>query len=142
MTIALAAGNNTFRYFDEGMLTMDDNCPTSIDHAVVITGYIMESMSTTTTEQTVVDTECYRASRNERRARSCDASDAVYNRRTCCVTTTTVIPAGTTVTETAKWKVQNSWGTDYGMDGFLYIEAVGGVGICGMNQYIEYVDVQ
>ena len=33
------------------------------------------------------------------------------------------------------WKVQNSWGTAWGNNGFFYIDIQAGAGVCGMNQY-------
>lgn len=30
--------------------------------------------------------------------------------------------------------VKNSWGTDWGEDGYLYIAITDGVGVCGINQ--------
>jgi len=38
------------------------------------------------------------------------------------------------------WKVQNSWGTGWGDDGFILIEIVGGDGVCGINKVVEWVE--
>ena len=38
------------------------------------------------------------------------------------------------------WKVQNSWGTGWGDEGFAKIAITGGSGVCGMNSYLQYVD--
>ena len=35
--------------------------------------------------------------------------------------------------EGAFWKVQNSWGDDWGHEGFAYFKAEGGDGTCDMN---------
>jgi len=40
MTIAVAAGNSCWRWYESGILTTDMNCPTSIDHGVVIVGLV------------------------------------------------------------------------------------------------------
>ena len=37
------------------------------------------------------------------------------------------------------WKAQNTWGTDWGMSGFIDIEIQGGEGVGGMNKAIQYV---
>ena len=39
------------------------------------------------------------------------------------------------------WKVQNSWGTGWGDQGFILMEIAEGAGVCGMNGMITYVDV-
>ena len=31
------------------------------------------------------------------------------------------------------WKVQNSWGSDWGHEGFAYFSVAGGLGACDMN---------
>jgi hypothetical protein len=39
IAIAISAGNNLVRYYSEGILTAANNCPTMVDHAVIIVGY-------------------------------------------------------------------------------------------------------
>jgi hypothetical protein len=34
--------------------------------------------------------------------------------------------------------VRNSWGTSWGLSGYVKIGRASGAGICGINQYIEY----
>merc|ERR1712079_880161 len=34
------------------------------------------------------------------------------------------------------WKIQNSWGTGWGDQGFILFEIAEGAGVCGMNSYI------
>ena len=43
--------------------------------------------------------------------------------------------------ETPYWIVQNSWGDGWGNNGFIHLAVEEGVGISGMNQYAEYIDV-
>ena len=38
MSIAVAAGNDCWRYYESGILSEENNCPTWIDHSVVIVG--------------------------------------------------------------------------------------------------------
>lgn len=37
------------------------------------------------------------------------------------------------------WKVQNSWGSWWGQDGFVLMDQQGGKGVCGMNSIIFFV---
>ena len=39
VNVAVAAGNDVFRNYKSGIITAADNCPTSIDHAIVAVGY-------------------------------------------------------------------------------------------------------
>jgi len=39
------------------------------------------------------------------------------------------------------WKIQNSWGTNWGDKGFVLFEIADGAGVCGMNSYIEWVEM-
>jgi len=39
VNVAVAAGNNVFRNFSSGIVTINDGCPTDIDHAIVAVGY-------------------------------------------------------------------------------------------------------
>ena len=40
------------------------------------------------------------------------------------------------------WKIQNSWGTWWGDEGFIRIEIEEGYGVCGINSVVEWVDFQ
>jgi cathepsin L len=145
-TIALNA--NGWGGYQGGVLELATfSCdPMVINHGVTLVGFT--AGETTTEEITTIvpggtSTTCYRASRNERRAKSC--STGTYQSKKCCVTTTS---EGTTTTETittvsgASWKVQNSWGSGWGDAGFIHFEAVEGYGLCGMNRYVEGIYVQ
>ena len=37
-SIAVAAGNDCWRFYESGVLTEDNNCPTALDHGVVVVG--------------------------------------------------------------------------------------------------------
>ena len=43
--------------------------------------------------------------------------------------------------DTPYWIVQNSWGTEWGQDGFIHLAVEEGFGVSGMNMYAEWVDV-
>lgn len=38
------------------------------------------------------------------------------------------------------WRVQNSWGHWWGDQGFINLEITEGVGVCGVNQYVYWVE--
>ena len=38
------------------------------------------------------------------------------------------------------WKLQNSWGASWGDGGFIKVAIRAGIGVCGMNSYLQYVD--
>lgn len=39
------------------------------------------------------------------------------------------------------WKIQNSWSDRWGDKGFILFEIAEGKGVCGMNQYVEWVEM-
>lgn len=144
MAVAVNASGRAFQDYSSGALSDDAALcdPNALDHAVTLVGYIegaetVEEVTTTTpgTETTT----CSKASRREKRARSCNGVDEWYNSdsRKCCITTTT---KGTSTTETittqtgALWKVQNSWSDMWGDEGFFYVPVAEGAGACGMNR--------
>ena len=43
LNVAVSAGNNAFMYYDSGIITVDDECPIYVDHAVVAIGYGVEN---------------------------------------------------------------------------------------------------
>ena len=43
--------------------------------------------------------------------------------------------------DTPYWIVQNSWGEGWGDNGFIHLAVEEGLGVCGMNQYAEWIDI-
>jgi C1A family cysteine protease len=137
LTFAVAAGNDCWRFYESGILTSADGCPTSLDHAVVAVGVDSETITVTT--QGDSNTTCRKASRSEKRNKSCSGG-AVYGGKKCCTTTTT---EGATTTETVNyWLIQNSWSDQWGENGFIKLAIEGGYGVSGSNQVMEWVTVQ
>ena len=87
MSIAVAAGNDCWRYYESGILSEENNCPTGLDHGVAIIGL------------------------NE-------SGEKPY------------------------WIIQNSWGTGWGNNGYIWIAVEEGEGTSQMNTYVEVMEVQ
>ena len=87
MSIAVAAGNDCWRYYESGILSEENNCPTGLDHGVVVVG---------------LD----------------ETGDKPY------------------------WIIQNSWGTWWGNNGFIWIAVEEGEGTSAMNTHVEVMDVE
>lgn len=113
LAIAINASLYEFQFYKSGVLRESDGCSTYVNHAVVIVGYSEGSPSTTTE---MVHNWWYTM---EPTGEETDA------------------PA---VNEPGTWKIQNSWATSWGDDGFILFEVSAGAGVCGMNQYVYYVD--
>lgn len=80
VSIAVGAGNDCWRWYEGGILSSANECPTDLDHGVAIVG---------------IDR----------------TGDTPY------------------------WIVQNSWGTGWGDNGFIYLAVEEGDGVSGMNTY-------
>ena len=65
----------------------------------------------------------------------------------CCMETEAEEVCTTSTTTTgstsgaAYWTIQNSWASGWGDNGFMHLEVVGGIGVSGMNQVIEWITV-
>ena len=139
MSVALNASSDPFRFYSEGILMMSDGCSTSVDHVVALVGY---GETEGTGEEVIIPGECRRATRRERRRREC-AGDLTYvnlgrgkRNKLCCSEDEVVIDEGM-----GYWKLQNSWGAGWGQDGFIFMEAAGGDGVCNMNSELRYVEL-
>ena len=65
-------------------------------------------------------------------------SDETREGRYCCWEETTET---TVVSDTAYWRIQNSWGTGWGESGFGKYAVEDGQGVCGINVDVDYVTV-
>ena len=87
VSLAVAAGNDCWRWYEGGILSSANECPTVPDHGVVLVGI--------------------------------DRS-----------------------TDTPFWIVQNSWGTEWGLNGFIHLAIEEGDGVSGMNTMAQWVLVK
>jgi len=138
MTVAVGAGNSCWRFYESGVLTADHECPTSIDHGVVLVG-LKEA-------EVQYERTCRKGNWRERKALQCEGypeeklepnNQGTPNRH-CC--TYTPIDNGD-ITNQSYWIIQNSWGTNWGQDGFIHLAVESGAGISGMNQYVNWMTV-
>ena len=136
--MAVAAGNDCWRYYKSGVLSSANGCPTRLDHAVLAVGLATETVTIPGEKGTTTKT-CRRAKRRERRAKSCPG-DAYYRRKRCCLRETTEGTPDSTE-EVLVWKIQNSWSTRWGDQGFIKLKVEGGSGVSGSNQVIEWITV-
>ena len=135
-------------------------CPTGIDHAVTVVAYTAttdgtegETTTTTTCEMMPAERVCRGATKQEKRAKTCSGSYDIesFNRKGrmngCCMETEAEEVCTTSTTTTgstsgaAYWTIQNSWASGWGDNGFMHLEVVGGIGVSGMNQVIEWITV-
>jgi len=138
MTIAVGAGNNCWYGYRSGILSAEDNCPTGLDHAVVVVGLGVESTEHTVTTPDVYKTKCKRSMTGFCKK----GRDRKYKFpfTYCCKTKRVEI--GQTIVTTVDqeyWLVQNSWGTSWGESGFIRLAIEDGYGVSGMNKVIQYI---
>jgi len=131
LTIAVDAGSGHFQHYKSGVVGINDGCPTGLNHAVVLVGYSEKASDDDTdpspepepepTPDPVADCTVYKwwhSCEGDRRMLQKDANG--YDNY---------------------WKIQNSWGTRWGDQGFILFEIAEGQGVCGMNSYIEFADM-
>ena len=124
MTIALDA-SGVFQSYRSGVLTMADGCGTSLNHAVTVVGYTADDGSEPPeppgpepSDDCNVHKWWHTCNTPARRLADANGNDNY-------------------------WKVQNSWGTSWGDQGFILLEITSeGSGVCGMNSYMEYATLK
>ena len=87
-----------------------DDCTSNVNHAVVVVGFTSGKAEP-----------------------KCKVTDWWISD---CTSAETIDSAG----DANYWKVQNSWGTGWGDQGFIKMEISGGKGTCGMNSYSDWVE--
>lgn len=130
LSVALSAGNTVWRNYSGGVVMANAGCPTTIDHAVVLVGF----EPGTEIAVPATDPVCRNARKNELKRGCRDGLSLDGNQ--CCSSGS---PATTTQVG-GVWNIQNSWGS-WGENGFIRFEVVDGAGVCGMNNYLDYLMV-
>ena len=130
LAVALDAGNAAFQFYKSGVVKADDGCGTTLNHAVTLVGF---------TDHEDVDPQpdptpepCNDEFKVNKWWHNAACDDNVQGR------------VGGTDSEGLSnyWKIQNSWGSRWGDEGFIRIEITDGQGVCGINRAMEYVDFQ
>ena len=123
----MAFGNKLFGY-SSGAIDLDEGwCSQYSNHALTITGYTPGPETTTE-----IGNVTYCRKRWAKDYPDCRyAGEEVWGwgGKYCCVERRKKIESS----EGATFKIMNQWGTDWGDDGFLYVNAREGDGVCNMN---------
>lgn len=122
ITIAIDASGRALEFYKSGVLTTSACKTTNLNHAVVLVGYSeKDDGGEPEPEPTPVDCDVHKwwySCDNDAPPQKKD-SNGFHN----------------------YWKIQNSWGTEWGDNGFVLFEITDGEGVCGMNSFIDYVEV-
>ena len=138
MTIAIDAGDGVFQFYKNGVIAKDAGCGTGLNHAVVLVGYTDEDDGSTPAPQPDPTPDPSPSPTPDPAVGECE----VYKWWHTCKDSSN----GRRLQKDANgyhnyWKIQNSWGTNWGDQGFVLFEIAEGAGVCGMNSYIEWVEM-
>ena len=127
VTVAINASSDAFSFYSSGVITAD-KCTNGLNHAVVVVGYSDAADDSTdpdpptppepTTECQV--TKWWHTCDDSTQARRLEADVNGYSNY---------------------WKIQNSWGTGWGDQGFVLFDITDGEGVCGINKVVEWADM-
>jgi C1A family cysteine protease len=151
LSVALDAGKAAFQYYSSGVVRASDNCGTTLNHAVVIVGYTDEDGDGNDDDSNDNDDNDNDDNDNDDNDNDDNDDDTTPPTPTTCKVTKWWHTCRNDVESkrrnladsngnTNYWKVQNSWGTRWGDQGFILIEISGGAGVCGINSVVEWVD--
>ena len=131
LAVALNASSSAFQFYSSGVVKAGDNCGQQLNHAVVVVGYTDGSPNPDPSPGPDPEPRPDPTPRGDCTVtkwwHTCE--DVEDDRR-----------ALQSSNNTNYWKVQNSWGTNWGDDGFILIEISDGDGVCGINKVVEWVE--
>ena len=135
LAIAFAAGD-PFLYYTGGVLDSSNaDCDAVLNHAMVLVGYTSGTEEVT---QEVRRKYCRKRRFYDHRYRGgCSFRDEFLYQSFCCWYEYETVT--TSYGESDTWLIQNSWGADWGEDGFVPLVVEDGEGVCGMNVDVSWV---
>jgi len=134
VTVAINASSTAFQYYDGGVIRAHE-CSTSQNHAVVIVGY-SDSSDTNPGPTPDPDVDPTPDPDVDPTPTACKVTKWWHS---CPQAESRRLTDSNGLNN--YWKVQNSWSTGYGDNGFVLFDMQEGDGVCGINNYVEYVDM-
>ena len=107
---------------------------------MVLVGYDSGKQEAETIVKETAVTECRKQKLKDRAYPSgcANENEELLEGRFCCWEDITLEERKVGGASTPSWKVQNSWGSDWGDNGFIHLAVEEGNGVCHMNTWIEY----
>lgn len=119
------------------MTSEDAVCnPNALDHAVVLVGYEGGQEDGDLVVNEKMETECRMQKWKDKFYESgCRYENEQFvDMKYCCWEKLTIEEKQMAANQ-PYWKIQNSWGANWGDDGFIYFAVEEGLGVCGMNEW-------
>jgi len=146
LSVALDASSAAFQLYSSGVVTANDGCGGQLNHAVVMVGYTQGGSDGNDND----DNDDNDDDEWEPEPDDDEEDDWEPSPDGCKVTKwwhSCPQSNGRRRLQDASgndnyWKIQNSWGTWWGDEGFIRIEIAEGYGVCGINSVVEWVDFE
>lgn len=139
LTVALDASSTAFQWYSSGVVQESDNCGTTLNHAVVLVGYT-DSNGVAPGPDPNPNPEPEPNPAPEPEPEPTPVSTCTVERWYHTCESSGARRLQDSAGDIDYWKVMNSWGTGYGVNGFIKIAITEGTGVCGINSVIEWVE--